>query len=188
MKRQRITLVQTIEDLDAFYELREKEALPLVLKLHKAEIDTLKISGFKHFPSSISAPYLYKRTALEDEEKEYCVLSEISLGKLIENFKIYIPEFIDMDGNRRFIDYILQTYHSVYEDSCDWNLLCTDYSHKILFREKKRFFESLGSNIDFVRGQFKENPNARDLADIWKETIENKEKIEQNKEKIKSLL
>lgn len=188
MKKQRITLIQTIGDLEEFYEIRDKNALPLALKLYKSEIDVLKIKSFDHSPSSISVPYLYKGTARYDGKQEYLALSEISLQKLIENHRIYIPEFIDMDANKQYIDYILMTYRSVFEEDGDANFLCTDYRHRILFRDKKRLFESLGPNTDFVRGQYNENPKTRCLSDLWKETLDNTEKVEQNKEKIKSLL
>lgn len=187
MKFQRITLVQMIGDLEEFYELRERNALPLVLKLQKKTIDALEINS-KHFPSSISVPYLYRYTAREDGDQEYLHLSENSLEKLIETYRIYIPEFIDMDANRRYIDYIVETHRSAFEDQNYENFLCTDYQHRILFRDRKRIFEKLCSNRDFVRGQFNENPKTRCLSDLWKETLENTEKVKQNKEKIKSLL
>ena len=106
---------------------------------------------------------------------------------MIEKRRIYIPEFIDIDANRKYVDYILQTYHSVFEDQEYANFLCTDYRHKILFRDKKRIFEKLCSNRDFVHGQFVENSSTKNLSDLVSETLENIEKIEQNKEKIKSL-
>lgn len=187
MANQRITLVQTIGDLEEFYELREKNALPLALKLYQSEIDILKIKSFDHFPSSISVPYLYKAASKEDGKQKYLTLFENSLGTLIEERKIYIPEFIDIDANRKYIDYIIQTYHSAFPDQEYANFLCTDYRHKILFRDRKRIFEKLCSNRDFVRGQFVENPNTRNLSDLFSETLKNTEKVEQNKEKIKSL-
>lgn len=187
MSNQRITLVQTIGNLEEFYELRDKNALPLALKLYQSEIDILKIKSFDHSPSSISVPYLYKITAKYSGNQKYLTLWENSLGELIEKRRIYIPEFIDMDANRKYIDYIIQTYHSAFPDQEDANFLCTDYRHKILFRDRKRIFEKLCSNRDFVRGQFVENPNTRNLSDLFSETLENTEKIEQNKEKIKSL-
>lgn len=94
MTSQRITLVQTIGDLETFYELRDKNALPLALKLYKAEVDILKIENFDHSPSSVSVPYLYKTTGRvddEDRQQEYLTLIGNSLGKLIENYRIYIP-------------------------------------------------------------------------------------------------
>lgn len=187
MTSQRITLVQTIGNLEEFYELRDKNALPLVLKLYKSEIDILKIKSFDHSPSSISVPYLYKITARHRDNQEYLTLWENSLGELIEKHRIYIPEFIDMDANRKYVDYIVQTYHSASPDQEYANFLCTDYRHKILFRDKKRIFEKLCSNRDFVRGQFIDNPSTKNLSDLFSETLENVEKIEQNKEKIKSL-
>lgn len=187
MANQRIILVQTIGDLEEFYELRDKNILPLVLKLYKNEIDILKIKSFDHSPSSISVPYLYKTSARYNGNQEYLTLWENSLQELIEKRRIYIPEFIDIDSNRKYVDYILQTYHSVFEDQEYANFLCTDYRHKILFRDKKRIFEKLCSNRDFVHGQFVENSSTKNLSDLVSETLENIEKIEQNKEKIKSL-
>lgn len=188
MPKQRITLVQTIGNLEEFYELRDKNALPLALKLYKSEIDALKIQSHDHYPSSISVPYLYTGTAQYDGKQRYVTLFENSLQKLIENHSIYIPEFIDMNAHRQYIDYILQTYRSAFEDEEDANLLCTDYRHRILFRDKKRLFERLGTNTDFVRGQFNENPQTKCLSDLLEETLNNTENIEQNKEKIKSLI
>ena len=188
MAKQRITLVQTIGNMEEFYEFREKNAFPLALKLGKREIDILKIKKFDHFPSSISVPYLYHIAGFYDEDQQYIILRENSLEQLIQTHKIYIPEFIDIDANQRYIDYILETDHSINEDSNKIDPLLTDFRHKILFRNRKRMFESLNTNYDFVRGRFNENPNTRDLSDLWKETIENTDKVEQNKEKIKSLL
>ncbi len=185
---ERVTLVQTIGNLEEFYEFRDKKALPLALKLHRNQVDALNIKSFNHFPSSINVSYLYKIALRANEEEEYVTLWENSLGELVENCKIYIPEFIDIDANRRYIDYITKTYHSAREDSDEANFLCTDYRHKILYRDKKRLFESLGKNTDFVRGQFTENPCTIDFSDLLKETLEYPEKVEQNKQKIKSLL
>ena len=188
MTKQRITLVQTIGNLEEFYELRENNALPLALKLHRSEIEALDILSHDHYPSSISVPYLYTGTPKYDEKEKYLTLYGYSLQELIENHRIYIPEFIDMDAHRQYIDFIIQTYRSAFEDEEYANFLCTDYSHRILFRDKKRLFERLGKNTDFVRGQFNENPQTRCLSDVLQETLNNAEKIEQNKEKIKSLI
>lgn len=190
MKRQRITLVQTIGNLEDFYELRDKGALPLALKLYQSEIDILKIKILDHSPSSISVPYLYKTTERvddEDRQQKYLTLRETSLEELIDDHRIYIPEFIDMEANRQYIDYILKTYRSAFENQDYANVLCTDYRNRILFRDKKRLFEGLGPNTDFVRGQYNENPKTKTLSDVLEETLKNTKKIEQNKEKIKAL-
>ncbi len=187
MRSQRITLVQTIGNLGEFYEFREKNAIPLVLGIEKNQIDILKIKSFDHSPSSFSVSYLYQLPAYYDENQKYTTLRENALTKLIQTNQIYIPEFIDLDANRRYIDYILHTDHSVHEDSREVNPLCADFRHKILFRDRRRLFERLGTNYDFVRGQFKENPNTRNLSDLWMEILKNTEKVEENKEKIKAL-
>ena len=115
-------------------------------------------------------------------------IKSILFYEKIPSHKIYIPEFIDLDANQKYIDYILQTNHSVNEDSKEMNPLLTDFRHKIHFRNKKMIFEKSGIHYDFVRGIYRENPNTRDLSDLWKETLEDKEKVKQNSEKIKSLL
>lgn len=144
-----------------------------------------------HFPHSVNASYLYKTTGKfddEDRQQEYLALRESSLEELIYDHKIYIPEFIDMNANKRYIDYILATYRSAFENENYENLLCTDFRHRILFRDRRRVFEKLCLNRDFVHGQYNENPKTRTVSDLFEETLENTKKIEQNKEKIKSLL
>lgn len=189
MANQKITLVQTIGNLENFYEFREGKALPLLLKLHREEINGLRMKSHSFSPNSMNPSYLYRpETRADNPEEEYYSLSENSLETLIKKWKIYIPKFIDIHAKRKYIDYILVTYHSATTQSDVVNPLCTDYRHRILFRDKKRVLEKFGSNYDFVRGQFNSNPNAVLLSELVQETLGNKRVAERNRNKVKMLL
>lgn len=188
MTNQRTTLIQTIASLETFYEFRERKAIPLLLKLQREEIRGLWLGEYRSHPSSMNPSYLYYLREKTEHCEAYLSLSTSSLASLIQNGRIYIPEFIDIHATKKYIDYILVTYHSALEQSDSLNPLCTDYRHRILFRNRKRIFEKLGSNQDFVRGQFNENPNTILLSELIQETLDNKEQSEQNGEKIKALL
>lgn len=184
----KIALVQTIGNLESFYELREKNALPLVLKLRKEEVDILKINSSDHSPSSVSVPYFYQSRMDWNDEYDFYTLYENSIEKLLEEYSIYIPEFIDIDGNKRYIDYIVRTYNYINENSKNRDFFSLDFRHRIVFRNRKRLFGLLCTHTDYVPGVYEENPNARVVYDIAKETLKSPEKVERNKEKIKSML
>lgn len=127
MKKQTMTLVQTVANLYEYHEMKSNNQLPLVLQLSDYEKEFL-LDGKKAKPISIKN--LYKESYMShDEEMHYLFLNSDSLRNLIEHGKIFIPEFISSNGEIKYVDYVGESYS-------------VDFGDLLVFRDSRRRFSS----------------------------------------------
>lgn len=125
MKKQTMTLVQTVANFYQYHEMKSNNQLPLVLQLSNYEVEFL-FDGKKSKPISIKN--LYKESYMsKDKDVHYLFLNSESLRNLIEHGKIFIPDFISSDGETKYVDYIGESYS-------------VDFGDLLVFRDSKRIF------------------------------------------------
>lgn len=136
--KQKITLVQKVATLQEFVEMQKNKQLPIVLKVTKEEWKTLEKFEFlrKNGLDLIFNP----SSMIEKDETFYLRINDERLKTLIEANKIYIPTFIDLEGNKKYVDYIHQS-HSF------------DFGNRLVFRDKPRLLACLQGNYSIKRNQ-----------------------------------
>lgn len=116
----KLTLVQKAVRLEEYQDMVLKGQLPLVVKLTEEEIRN------EEFPNNPFSEFYFSTFSTDGLQNQF--LNEDHLREAIEKKKIFIPDFIDLDGNTKYVDYISES-HSV------------DFGGHIVFRGKKRLFK-----------------------------------------------
>lgn len=127
----RITLHQTVVDPEDFYELLEIGILPLAISLSETDKRIYMDKNKNKEMLSIASLYTLKDWWKNHENQTYAFIKNEKLKELVESKKIYIPEFIDLNGTTKYVDYI----------KADPQLYNTNFGNRLIFRDKKRIFE-----------------------------------------------
>lgn len=151
MKKQTMTLVQTVADLYEYHEMKSNNQLPLVLQLSDYEKEFL-FDGKKAKPISIKNLYTESHMS-NDEDMHYLFLNSDSLRNLIEHGKIFIPEFISFDGETKYVDYISESYN-------------LDFGDLLVFRDSRRIFASNQRRCSLQRNKITITPMEMRISNI----------------------
>lgn len=131
----KLTLVQKAVRLEEYQDMILKGQLPLVVKLTEEEIRN------GEFPNNPFSEFYFSTFSIDGLQNQF--LNEDHLREAIEDKRIFIPEFIDLEGKTKFVDYISKS------DS-------VDFGGHIVFRNRKRILkgeqskESIQKNHSYV--------------------------------------
>lgn len=116
----KLTLVQKAVNLGEYQDMILKGQLPLVVRLTEEEVKS------KEFSLTPFSGFYYRTFDSDGFENQF--LHEDRLREAIEEKKIFIPEFIDLEDKMKYVDYIS-------------NSNSVDFGGSIVFRDKKRVFK-----------------------------------------------
>lgn len=128
----KLTLVQKAVNLGEYQDMILKGQLPLVVRLTEEEVKS------KEFSLTPFSGFYYRTFDSDGFENQF--LHEDRLREAIEEKKIFIPEFIDLEDKMKYVDYIS-------------NSNSVDFGGSIVFRDKKRVFKGCQARDSIQKNQ-----------------------------------
>lgn len=136
----KLTLVQRVAELEEFIRMRDSGYLPLVVGLTDDEVRLLKANPDT---SPLGINSLYYPAYQRNKNNLLCMfLGSDYLRELIESRRACVLEFIDLNGETKYVDYVKKSYS-------------VDCEGVIVFRDRKRLWGSSQAKYSLNKNQRK---------------------------------